>query len=244
MVIILQQTILGQHRENDSIPVTNHVRFKPQALIAPAGLLTYGILGHNNETLKSWNRSIRNGFKEDRMVSNLDDFTVVAPIAAVYALDLTGVKAKNNFVNRTVILGTASTLVISAVILTKNNVNARRPVGRSKASFPSGHTALAFMSAEFMNQELKHESVWYGVAAYGTASFTGYMRLYNDKHWFSEIAAGAAIGILGTKIAYWLQPTIQNVIFKQPKSEQNANQVFVAPSYNGSEMVLAASWTF
>lgn len=241
---LMLQIAKGQSQTLDST-INKHVAFKPEALIIPTGLLTYGILGVKNDPIKRWNVDIREKFNPDRRISNIDDFLVVSPVATVYGLDLMGVEPKNNFLDRTVVLGTASAIVISAVVVTKRNVTARRPVGKSKASFPSGHTSMAFMSAEFMNQELKHLSPWYGIAAYGIAGFTGYMRLYNDKHFFSEVVAGAGIGILGTKIAYWLQPTIQNTIFKQRNREQNSTQqVFLAPSYNGSEMVLAASWTF
>jgi len=245
LLLLLQQLVTGQQVATDSSYINTPLKFKAAAIIAPAGLLTYGIIGVSNEQIKSWNSDIRNKFDPNRKESTIDDIIVVSPIAAVYGLDVLGVKAKNNFVNRTVVLATASTFVISAVVLTKNNVNARRPVGKSKASFPSGHTAMAFMSAEFLHQEYKHLSPWYSVAGYSIAGFTGFMRLYNDKHWLSEVAAGAAIGILGTKMAYWLQPTIQNAIFKQSNNErETTRRVVIVPSYTGSELVLAASWTF
>jgi membrane-associated phospholipid phosphatase len=245
ILFLLQQLAFAQQIAPDSTHINEPLKFKLAAVIIPAGLLTYGIIGVKNEQIKSWNQDIRNEFNPNRKISNIDDIIVISPIAAVYGLDVLGVKAKNNFVNRTVVLATASTFVISAVVLTKNNVNARRPVGKSKASFPSGHTAMAFMSAEFLHQEYKHHSPWYSVAGYSIAGFTGFMRLYNDKHWLSEVAAGAAIGILGTKMAYWLQPTIQNAIFKQSNNERDKHyKILIAPSYTGSEMVLAASWTF
>lgn len=229
----------------DSLAQSNHVDFKPAALIIPAGLLTYGIVGVKNDPIFTWDRNLRNSFNPDRRVNNIDDFTAVAPVAAVYTLSFAGVETRYAFKQRTVALITASAIVLPTVLLIKGNTTVRRPVGRSKSSFPSGHTALSFMGAEFMNQELKYQSIWYSVAGYTTASFTGFMRLYNDKHWFSDIAAGAAIGILGTKIAYWLQPIIQNAIFKQNKTTTELTQsLFIAPAYTGNELVLAATYNF
>ncbi len=237
-------TTLGQEKQADSTAINSALKFKPAALLLPAGFLTYGIIGVKNEQIKSWNRDIRNSLDPNRRSSNIDDVLVVAPAGAVYAMDLAGIKPKNNFVDRTMVLGTASTIVITAVFLTKNNVNARRPVGRSKASFPSGHASVAFMSATFLHEEYKHKSVWYGIAGYTVATFSGYMRLHNDKHYFSEVVAGAGIGILGTKIAYWLQPTLNKLIFQQKSERETTQQVFIAPTYNGTELTLSASCIF
>jgi membrane-associated phospholipid phosphatase len=71
------------------------------------------------------------------------------------------------------------------------------------------------------------------------------VRVYNDKHWFSDVAAGAGIGILSAKMAYWLHPLIKNVIFKnRTKKRESRVQLNVAPLYTGSELLLAASINF
>ncbi|MBC7868474.1 MAG: phosphatase PAP2 family protein, partial [Gloeobacteraceae cyanobacterium ES-bin-316] len=89
-----------------------------------------------------------------------------------------------------------------------------RPDGSNYFSFPSGHTAEAFASAEFLYQEYKNVSPWYGVAGYAMAATTGYLRMYNNKHWLGDVMAGAGIGILSTKVAYWIYPTIKRKLFK------------------------------
>ncbi len=40
------------------------------------------------------------------------------------------------------------------------------PDGSSKSSLPSGHTATAFMTEEYLRQEYKEVSSWYGIARY------------------------------------------------------------------------------
>jgi membrane-associated phospholipid phosphatase len=55
-------------------------------------------------------------------------------------------------------------------------------------------------------QEYKDVSIWYGISGYVVATGTGFFRMYNDRHWLTDVAAGAGIGILCTKTAYWLYP--------------------------------------
>jgi len=94
----------------------------------------------------------------------------------------------------------------------KKSTHELRPDGSDYFSFPSGHTATAFMGAEMLYQEYKDVSIWYGISGYIIASGTGAFRVYNDRHWLTDIAAGAGIGILSTKAAYWLFPTINKLL--------------------------------
>ena len=78
----------------------------------------------------------------------------------------------------------------------------------SDYSFPSGHTATAFMGAEFLYQEYKDISPWIGYSGYLIAATTGYLRIYNNRHYLNDVVAGACIGIISTKFAYWLYPKV------------------------------------
>ncbi|MGD9842992.1 MAG: phosphatase PAP2 family protein [Steroidobacteraceae bacterium] len=71
-------------------------------------------------------------------------------------------------------------------------VNAKRPNG-GKQSFPSGHTAAAFMGAEFIR---KNYGVGWGFPAYAAASWVGYSRVESNKHYTRDVIAGALIGIV------------------------------------------------
>src|SRR5205085_1994320 len=92
----------------------------------------------------------------------------------------------------------------------KNITHIERPDGSNFKSFPSGHTATAFMTAEYLRQEYKDVSPWIPVAGYAVAAATGYMRLYNNKHWASDVFAGAAIGVLSTQFTYYCQAKIKH----------------------------------
>lgn len=63
--------------------------------------------------------------------------------------------------------------------------------GDARQSFPSGHAAAAFAVAAVVAG--RHPAA--AVPAYGLAALTGYARLERDRHWGSDVAAGAALGL-------------------------------------------------
>jgi membrane-associated phospholipid phosphatase len=72
-------------------------------------------------------------------------------------------------------------------------------------SFPSGHTVAAFAAAAAVANET---SRWWpnlkwviGPAMYGGAAMVGISRMYDNKHWASDVMMGAAIGTFaGNKV--------------------------------------------
>ena len=60
------------------------------------------------------------------------------------------------------------------------------------ASFPSGHTTLAFASAAALDRET--ESRWVPWVVYPLAGLVGWSRVRDDQHWASDVVAGAALG--------------------------------------------------
>src|SRR5690606_36506688 len=85
-------------------------------------------------------------------------------------------------------------------------------------SFPSGHTATAFSSAQFMFREYKDSHFWLSISGYSFAIFTGVYRTLNDKHWVNDVVAGAGFGILSTELAYWLYPKINGLLLGKEKN--------------------------
>ncbi len=192
------------------------VKFKLKSLIVPCSFISFGVIGLESHTIKQLNKSTSGELKEhiDKALS-IDDFSQYAPFASVYVLDVIGIKSKNNLVDKTVILATAYISMGSIVNILKLTSHEQRPDSSSFNSFPSGHTATAFMGAEFLFQELKTRSIWYGISGYLIAAGTGYFRMYNNRHWLTDVAAGAGIGLLSTKIAYWIQPFVKRKLFKK-----------------------------
>jgi membrane-associated phospholipid phosphatase len=68
-------------------------------------------------------------------------------------------------------------------------------------SFPSGHTATAFMLASFLFLVLPKKFKIH-VLLIGTACLVGFSRVYLMQHFLVDIWAGALIGIFSTSIAY------------------------------------------
>ena len=90
----------------------------------------------------------------------------------------------------------------------KYSCRVMRPDGSSRNSFPSGHTATAFMAATMLHKEYGHRSPWYSIGAYTVATVTGVTRQLNNRHWMSDVMVGAGIGILATEFGYFLADLI------------------------------------
>lgn len=236
-IVSAQTTVTDTLTVNDTV---QNIKFNYKQLIIPGALLGYGFIGLESHPIQNINTSIRDEVKEDidEKIS-IDDFSQYAPTVSVYALNVFGVKGKNNFKDRTIIMATSYAIMTSSVFALKSIAKIERPDGTTNNSFPSGHTANAFAGAEFLWQEYKDKSIWYGIAGYAVATGTGVFRMVNNRHWLTDVAAGAGIGILSTKIAYWLHPFINEKIFgKGNKDDIKERKVAwsFAPTYNGSQV--------
>lgn len=133
---------------------------------------------------------------------HLDDYLQYVPAAMVYGLNIGGVKGKNSVVEETFLL-LKSELIMGAIVYTlKNTTNVPRPDNSTYNSFPSGHTAQAFVAATFLHKEYGHKSIWYSIGGYSIATTVGVMRVMGNRHWLSDVFVGAGIGILSTEFVY------------------------------------------
>jgi membrane-associated phospholipid phosphatase len=89
-------------------------------------------------------------------------------------------------------------LDIIAVTALKSMVGRTRPDGSDTRSFPSGHTSGAFTISTILSR--RHG--WkVGIPAFGLATFTAIARMEDNRHYFSDVVAGAAIGIAVGQLA-------------------------------------------
>ena len=237
LLLLFTVPALAQTQPTDSLEVVKAVEKmkmpRASGLIIPGMLMTYGaisVLGYSE--VRSLDYTTQAELQEDHptFAFKIDNYTRYVPAIAVYGLDLIGVKAKNNIKDRTGMLLLSLGLVTGSVGATKIVVGRLRPNGADKRSFPSGHTSLAFMTAEFLHQEYKDQSIWYSIGGYAIATGTGALRLYNNAHWFSDVVAGAGFGILSTKVSYWIYPALKRKFFKN-----KPGSMVVAPSYNNGQ---------
>ncbi|MDH3974423.1 MAG: phosphatase PAP2 family protein [Deltaproteobacteria bacterium] len=68
----------------------------------------------------------------------------------------------------------------------------------STLSFPSGHSQTAFSIATVIAKQYRHVSI-IPPLAYGMASLVGMQRVYDDKHWASDVFVGSSIGYFTAK---------------------------------------------
>lgn len=74
----------------------------------------------------------------------------------------------------------------------KLSVRRTRPDG-SEFSFPSGHTSVTFASATVLQRDLGWKV---GLPAFGVATYVAASRIQEKRHFLSDVAFGAAIGIV------------------------------------------------
>ncbi len=106
----------------------------------------------------------------------------------------------------------------------KGGINRKRPDGTCY-SYPSGHTSTAFTSAGVIDHHFGH--LW-GLTAYSTATYVGLSRLQENKHYLTDVIAGA---ILGSYVAY-------KVTHKRGKTSDNGISPFLTDKMFGARLAV------
>ena len=148
---------------------------------------------------------VRNFVQEDLRKEapfyDLGAYTRLVPSTMHMGLGFVGVPANHALLDRTIEETIAYTCAISTGYLLKYTVNRERPDGSDNRSFPSGHSLFAFTGAELTRMDYG----WgWGGGAYAVAVYTGAERIWGKKHWFTDVLAGAGIGILSAHVGGWL----------------------------------------
>ncbi len=102
----------------------------------------------------------------------------------------------------------AAGVMATAVNACKYTVATMRPDGSTRNSFPSGHTATAFLTATMLAKEYGPRSPWFAVGGYAAATVVALSRQLNNRHWMSDTVVGAGIGILAAEAGYLLADLI------------------------------------
>jgi membrane-associated phospholipid phosphatase len=67
-----------------------------------------------------------------------------------------------------------------------------------QGAMPSGHTAMAFALATALSDDIHRP--WATVGLYTLATGVGWSRINDNRHWLTDVAAGAALGITSAKL--------------------------------------------
>ncbi|MDR1169315.1 MAG: phosphatase PAP2 family protein, partial [Prevotellaceae bacterium] len=237
-VFFVCNTIFAQTSDTSlfvgEIPAKASPKFKVADIAVPALMVTYGAVSLNNRTLKKWDSQIKTGLYRKHLLTHasFDDYLQFAPTVAVFGMKIAGVKSCNRLWDMITVCA-LSNLLETGIVHSLKNVSSRvRPDGSANNSFPSGHTAMAFAAAEFLRMEYGHKSVWFSIGGYTAATMVGVGRILNNRHWLSDVVAGAGIGILSTKIVYLAYPSLQKIFRK--KNTGNLKPVFYSSYKNNA----------
>ena len=209
--------------------VTSHPFYRITYIGVPLIAAGYIVKGENDHF-----RTLRNAFVP-KFRHHYDDYLQYAPAVGMLGLKLAGVEGRSSWGRMLVSDAFSVALMAAAVNSIKQTSHVMRPDGSSRNSFPSGHTATAFMAATMLHKEYGlTRSPWYSIAGYSIATFTGVSRQLNNRHWLSDVMVGAGIGILSTELGYFLADLIfkekglkhKNLEFEPANSER-------APSFFG-----------
>ena len=137
--------------------------------------------------------------------TGIDDYTQFFGPAMVVGLKLGGYEGRSDWPRLLASAGMSYAIMAGFVNGIKYSAKEMRPDGSTANSWPSGHTATAFVGATLLHKEYGlTRSPWWSVAGYGVATATGVMRVLNNRHWISDVMSGAGIGIMSTELGYAL----------------------------------------
>lgn len=160
-----------------------------------------------------------------------DYYLQYVPLAADLGLGLIGVESRNPMPDRLIAAGAgllSETLLVNAL---KYTVREERPDGSAFNSFPSGHSATAFLGAELV----RHEYGWgWGAAAYSVATGVGLLRIYHRRHHWWDVVSGAGCGILAANIGYWTLKPVKSLFGIGIPENASASLSPAADPYTGS----------
>jgi membrane-associated phospholipid phosphatase len=100
---------------------------------------------------------------------------------------------------------------LAATTALKSLIHEQRPDGSGNDSFPSGHTAIAFAAARFIDKRYAPEASPY---LYAAAGLTALARVKADKHYTKDVVVGAALGYASAE--YFTRPIAGGAVSLMP----------------------------
>jgi hypothetical protein len=178
--------------------------------IIPIGLITVGSLLNIGTVKYDLQKKIPDTH------THIDDYLQYTPLVQRYLFDLMGIKHQNSVFDQTKYMVISQLFSMSIVTVLKHTTKVQRPVG-GKTSFPSGHTATAFVGATILFHEFKETNLLLASSGFAFATATGVLRMTNDANWLPDVLTGAGIGILTANLVYHFKPLKNFQPFKKKK---------------------------
>ena len=205
--------LLEQSVKNNASNDFTSPQYIPQnryAFTLPIGLIVTGITLMNRIGWLDFNLRVREQLRyRNYKARYVDDVLQFVPMAGAVALDLYRWGRTREYQP---LVESASSIALMLIVVhsVKFMHFELRPDNSTWNSFPSGHTAAAFVGAELLRQKLPSEYWYLGVVGYAAAATTAYLRIYHNRHWLGDTLAGAGIGILSA----WLGSNLTRLCFQ------------------------------
>lgn len=179
----------------DTLPQSTHRQLTATALV---GMPL--IIGGFVEKQQDAKLSNRLPAPLSRRHSNIDNVVEWIPALTVITLKAAGVASRSSWRQLAANSAFSALLTYGASESLKRSIKRMRPDATDNRSFPSGHTATAFMTATLLAREYGHLSPWVTFGAFSTATATGLLRIRHHRHWPSDVMEGAGIGIVASEV--------------------------------------------
>ncbi|MBR8708645.1 phosphatase PAP2 family protein [Bacteroides pyogenes] len=205
-------SIHAQHLSKDSLS-TVHIQKHQRILQSPLYRITHAgvpliLIGALNYGKDKDFRVIRNSYIP-HFRYHYDDYLQYSPGVVMLGLKAFGIEGRSSWGRLLVSDAFSAGIMAATVNILKYSFRKPRPDDSGNNSFPSGHTATAFMFATMLHNEYgTTRSSLYSVLGYSLATGTAISRQLNNKHWFSDVLTGAGIGIVSTQLGYYLADLI------------------------------------
>lgn len=138
----------------------------------------------------------------------VDDYLQYTSGVLLLGLKACGYQSRSSWGRMLVSDAFSTALVVGSVNGLKYAVGRQRPNGGNYKSFPSGHSATAFMLATMLHHEYGWRSPWFSFGGYTLATLTTVSRIARNKHWMSDTITGAVLGAGFTELGYFLADLI------------------------------------
>lgn len=200
----------------DSIPTTDAIRIEKRIVDSKVYQITHVgvpliVIGGLTYKKDQNFYNMRNTYVP-RFRFSYDDYLQYSPGIIMLGLKSFGVEGRSSWGRMLTSDAISAGIMAITVNSLKSTVNRERPDKSANNSFPSGHTATAFMMATMLHKEYgTTRSPLYSILGYSLATGTAISRQLNNRHWFSDVLTGAGIGIVSTELGYYLA----DLIFKQ-----------------------------
>ncbi len=168
--------------------------------------VTAALISWGDQPVYNFSNTVHNPFF-DAVAPWFEPAEDIYPMVAMSGLLLHGILAKNNYnLETSLIAGESYLMTFMISRLCKYSAGRERPNNNGTTnphqwsgpffkgnSFISGHTSATFSVALVFAYRFL-ETTWVPVVSYTMATLCGLQRIYNNKHWASDVLMGAAVG--------------------------------------------------